>query len=146
MSQAVVTPDQPAIAPDIAMDVLVPRKALAEIARLIDTATDLVRIEQLTRDGRLVVRTNKTSRVLVTRLLARTVPERRRDCLNQEPTRLLRFPARQLATAAQRVALMADHLSHGLRLALQPNRISVSASTESGDAARASSTSTATSR
>jgi DNA polymerase-3 subunit beta len=74
MSQAVVTPDQPAIAPDIAMDVLVPRKALAEIARLIDTATDLVRIEQLTQDGRLVVRTNKTSRVLVTRLLAGQFP------------------------------------------------------------------------
>lgn len=116
------------------LDVLIPRKTLAEIPRLLADAAEKVTISQRQDDNRLTFAMGSSGRVLVSRLLSGQFPNIE-PLLKTQPTHTIQLPAEVLATAIKRVSLMADERSRAVRLEFAPGRLTIAASTsEAGEA------------
>ena len=116
------------------LDVLIPRKALTEVARLIGDATEKVTISQRQDDKRLTFSLESSGRVLISRPLSGQFPDIG-PLVRIKPIHTIQLPAETLATAIRRVSLMADERSRGIRLEFAPGRLTIAtSSSEAGEA------------
>ncbi len=115
---------------DAKLDVLIPRKTLAELARLCGESNDAVEIGS--GDNQLFFKIGK--RLLTSRTLSGQFPNYELVLPKENHNRVIVGNA-QVSSAIRRVALMADDRSHAIRFDLKDGQINISSqSSEIGEA------------
>lgn len=115
------------------LDVLIPKKTLAEIGRL--SAETEETVEVAFNDNHLFFRFGK--RLLVSRTLSGQFPNYEMVLPKGNDNRVA-LPASQIAAALRRVSLMADERSHTIRLDVTSGKLTISApASETGEATEA---------
>ncbi|MFN0108154.1 MAG: DNA polymerase III subunit beta [Blastocatellia bacterium] len=115
---------------DAALDVLIPKKTLAELSRLSADTEETVEIGF--NDNHLYFRFGK--RLLSSRTLSGQFPNYNLVLPKGNDNRVA-IPVSQLSAALRRVALMADERSHTVRFDVVPGKLTISApASESGEA------------
>lgn len=115
---------------EAALDVLIPKKTLAELSRLSADTEETVEIGF--NENHLFFRFGK--RLLSSRTLSGQFPNYELVLPKGNDNRVA-FPVSQLSSALRRVALMADERSHTIRFDVTPGKVTISApASESGEA------------
>ena len=115
--------------------ILVPRKAMAELEKLLGQSDDQASVEISKDDGHLFFSVGE--RILISRLLTGQFPNYE-AVLPKETPRLAEIDKEAFAAALRRVALLSDERSHAVRLRLDKGQLELfSASSEYGEAQEA---------
>ncbi|MGE0882365.1 MAG: DNA polymerase III subunit beta [Blastocatellales bacterium] len=115
---------------DTTLDVLIPKKTLAEISRLSAESEETVEVGF--NENHLFFRFGK--RLLASRTLSGQFPNYEMVLPKGNDNRVA-IPANQIAGALRRVSLMADERSHTIRLDVTSGKLTISApASETGDA------------
>jgi DNA polymerase-3 subunit beta len=115
---------------DINLDVLIPKKTLAELSRLCAETSEFVEIGN--GDNHLYFRVGK--RLLTSRTLSGQFPNYELVLPKENNNKIVAESAR-IASAVKRVALMADERSHAIKLDINDGQINItSQSAETGEA------------
>jgi DNA polymerase III subunit beta len=110
---------------------LLPRKAMAELVKLMDTLEDEATIDFAQDENHLFFRTE--SRLLVTRRLSGTFPDYER-VLPKEQTSEIVLAKDDLRASLERVQQFSDERSRAVKLALQEGQLKIYSSiTDTGD-------------
>jgi len=113
------------------LEVIVPKKAISELARLC-ADEEAEQVECAQKDNQLLFRCGK--RELITRLLDGQFPNFER-VIPKENNNVFEIEAARLGDAVRRVSLVASEHSRAVRVALAPGKVEISASSpEQGDA------------
>lgn len=112
--------------------VLIPKKAMAELLRLLSEAEEESPVELSKDESHLFFQIG--SRVLISRMLTGQFPNYE-AVLPRENTRVVELDKEQTAAAVRRVALLADERSHAIRMQVEKDRVEIfSSSGEYGEA------------
>lgn len=115
---------------DLKMDVLIPKKTLAEVARLCAETDEAIEVAHT--DKQVHFRLGK--RLLSSRLLEGEFPNYELILPKGNDIKLL-IPLARISAAVRRIALMSDERSHTIRLDVAPGKLTVVAPpSEFGDA------------
>ena len=111
---------------------LVPKKAMAELLRLLAEVEDETLVDISKDESHLFFQIG--SRVLISRMLTGQFPNYE-AVLPRENTKIVEMDKEKTAAAIRRVALLADERSHAIRMQVEKDRIEVfSSSGEYGEA------------
>jgi len=112
------------------LDVLIPKKTLAELGKLCAEAEDVVEVGF--SENHLFFKCGK--RLLISRTLTGQFPNYEM-VLPKDNNNKVSLPSQQLANAVRRVSLMADERSHAIRLEISAGKMNVAApASEAGEA------------
>lgn len=112
--------------------VLVPKKAMAELLRLLSEVEEDTPVDLSKDDSHLFFEIG--SRVLISRMLTEQFPNYE-AVLPRDNTRIVELDKEQIAAAIRRVALLADERSHAVRMQVEKDRVEIfSSSGEYGEA------------
>jgi DNA polymerase III subunit beta len=112
--------------------VLVPKKAMAELLRLLSEVEEETPVELAKDDSHLFFQIG--SRVLISRMLTGQFPNYE-AVLPRDNTRIVELDKEQTAAAIRRVALLADERSHAIRMQVEKDKVEIfSSSGEYGEA------------
>ncbi len=111
---------------------LVPKKAMAELLRLLAEVEDEALVEISKDDSHLFFQIG--SRILISRMLTGQFPNYE-AVLPRDNTKIVEMNKDQVAAAIRRVALLADERSHAIRMQVDKDKVEVfSSSGEYGEA------------
>jgi DNA polymerase-3 subunit beta len=112
--------------------VLIPKKAMAELLRLLSDVEEETPVELSKDESHLFFQIG--SRVLISRMLTGQFPNYE-AVLPRENTRVVELDKEQTAAAIRRVALLADERSRAIRMQVEKGRLEISSSSgEYGEA------------